>query len=68
MKHGLYLRWKADGKSDFRILPKEHSMHDGTKITVYLIQWDLWSNSDKKQVCDIRIDFQCSILQKTNEY
>lgn len=65
---GCKIYVKADGKSDFRILPKEHSMHDGTKITVYLIQWDLWSNSDKKQVCDIRIDFQCSILQKTNEY
>lgn len=24
-----------------RILPKEHSLHDGTKTTVYLIQWEL---------------------------
>ena len=26
--------------SDIRIVPKEHSMHNTKKITVYLIQWD----------------------------
>ncbi len=38
-----------------RILPKEHFMHDGTKTTVYLIQWELPAEPRQKTECCIYI-------------
>lgn len=38
-----------------RILPKEHFMHDGTKTTVYLIQWELPAEPRQKTECCINI-------------
>lgn len=55
-------------KPVFRIIPKEHSMHDGRKKTVYLIQWDVTAEEAKRMDCVMKISFQCSILQKTNLY
>lgn len=40
-----------------QILPKEHFLHDGTKTTVYLIQWDLPIENHQKTECCIRLCF-----------
>lgn len=39
---------------DIRILPQEHSLHDGQKTTVYLIQWDV-PCSKKIVLCKMNI-------------
>lgn len=57
----------SDINADFRILTKEHSLHDGRKVPVYLIQWDLPVSHACEAFCRIKIDFQCSILQKTDK-
>lgn len=41
-----------------RIVPKEHFLHDGTKTTVYLIQWELPVETHKKTECCIQLYFK----------
>ena len=36
-----FCRIRTANASGLRIIPKEHCLHDGTRTTVYLIQWDL---------------------------
>lgn len=41
-----------------RILPREHFLHDGTKTTVYLIQWELPAKPREKTQCCIHLCFK----------
>lgn len=43
---------------DIRILPQEHSLHDGQKTTVYLIQWDVPCS---KKIALCRMNISCML-------
>ncbi|MCM1261441.1 MAG: heparinase II/III family protein [Butyrivibrio sp.] len=46
---------KEQSVSNLRIVPKEHFLHDGSKTTVYLIQWDVDFEGVQSVECVMRI-------------
>lgn len=43
--------WQQEARN-LRILPMEHACHDGSKTTVYLIQWETLAECRMQIVCD----------------
>ena len=42
---------------NLRIVPKEHALHDGSRVTVYLLQWDCVLPEKQEIECKMQFEF-----------